>query len=105
MRIGFASAKMRALCNDGRAMRRALGEGFARNIQRMLFMIDAAPTMADLPTAAPVSRARVDEDDPPRFSIGERDAGQILVQAYPPAAHVELDEIDSVCIMAVGGTV
>lgn len=105
MQVGFESPSVGALCNSGRRLVQTLGNDAATKVKALLFFLDAAPTLADLSKSPPVLRDQMPARPMPLFTVGKAGSGQVLFQ---PDGYVEgqnLKDIESICVISVGGSV
>lgn len=106
MQIGFDSPKVGDLCNSGRKLIQTFGSEAGSKLKALLLFLDAAPTLADLSMSPPVLRDQVAaKKQVPLFTIGKAGSGQVLFQPTSYVSGQTLNDIESVCVVTVGGSV
>ena len=84
-------------------MRQKLGEGRAKIVQCLLFTLDAAPSLADLSISPPIFRKEVNNYEPPHFSVGTPNKGQVIFRPIGNYSPESLSKIDCIEIMNLEG--
>lgn len=105
MQVGFETPTIGALCNSGRKLVQTLGKDAAERVKDLLFYLDAAPTLADLSKSPPILKDQRPTQQTPLFTIGKAGSGQVLFQPYGYTKGQDLNGIESVSIISVGGSV
>ncbi len=103
MQLGFATEELRTLCNSGRELRQVFGGDISKIVQRGLWSLDAALSLAHLSPKPPIYLAHVSDGPPLIFSIGQHGHGQIFFSAGEYDSATDLGEIRSVQIFEIGG--
>lgn len=105
MQVGFETPSMGDLCNCGRKLVQTLGGDAAEKVKTLLFFLDAAPTLADLSKSPPILRNQIPEKRVPLFTVGKAGSGQVLFQPHGYTEGQQLNDIESVSVISVGGSV
>lgn len=105
LKFRFADPEVCALCNSGRQMRQTLGADTAKIVQRLLRILEAAPSVSGLSSQPPIRRRQIDETDPPQFSVGMPGTGQVLFQQTLETGSNRSPKISCITILTIGGTV
>lgn len=105
MQVGFESPSVGDLCNSGRKLIQTLGNDAASKVKALLFVLDAAPTLADISKSPPILRDQIPAKKTPQFTVGRAGSGQVLFQPDGFVEGQNLSDIDSVNVISVGGTV
>lgn len=101
MQLGFEDNSLRTLCNSEKRLRQTFGNKLAICVQRLLWVLDAAPTLADISSSPPISRRFISDGDPPIYAVGPQGPGQILLAPMEP--YEAEDRIDRVTIYDIEG--
>lgn len=106
MQVGFESQSVGDLCNSGRQLIQTLGNDAGSKVKALLIFLDAAPTLADLSKSPPILRDQIPtKKQAPLFTIGRAGSGQVLFQPNSFVEGQTLNDINSVCVLSVGGSV
>lgn len=103
MFIKFQDSKTKMLCNSQIQLCRIFGERAAANVQRMLFMLDAAPNLRDISDAPPMSLRYREEKGVHFYSIGGEQKCWPKVYFRPYFGAKPLDQIVCVEIFRING--
>ena len=103
MFIKFQDSKTKMLCNSQIQLCRFFGERAAANVQRMLFMLDAAPNLRDISDAPPMSLRYREEEGVHYYSIGGEQKCWPKVSFRPDSSAKPLDQVVGVEIFRVNG--
>lgn len=103
MFIKFQDSKTKMLCNSQNQLCRIFGERAAANLQRMLFMLDAAPNLRDISDAPPMSLSNREEEGAQFYSIGGDQKCWPKVYFRPDSSAKPLDQVVGVEIFRVNG--
>lgn len=86
-------------------MRLALGIETAKTVQRLLFVLDAAPNLTALTSAPPIRHRPIHDTNSQQYSVGMPGAGQILFRTSNEVANKNANEISCITILTIGESV
>lgn len=108
MDIGFATTRTERLCLSGKALSREFGSVVGEAFQKRYAFLEAAPSLADVPTEPPHRRHLLDGDRKGQWSVAVKNGVCIcLVPNHDPAPELEsggvdLKKVTKVTIVYVG---
>lgn len=104
MRIHFATAALRRLCNDTIWLRQQFGAIAGGVVGRRLTMLALAPTLAHISTAPPDRRRAEVKIGENAYSVCAAEAGRIIFAGFAGGeASCVPAEIDTIIINEIGG--
>ena len=103
MRIGFELPCLKLLCNSQERLHQAFGAELAIIAQRLLWSLDAASSVADLSSLPPLFCRRIDDGDPPTYSVGSKGKIQILFHPDQGESNYLALKINKIRIIKIGG--
>lgn len=105
--IHFKSAKLQKTCNGAAALRKAYGEENASRIQRRLAVLEAAPSLSDVPAVPPERCHPMKGDRAGAYAVDIKHPFRIVfaptTQPPPrkPDGGVDLRKVTSVTILEI----
>lgn len=102
MELCFTDAKVRDLCSSQDALAHEYGEALARRICCKLAFLEAAPTLACVPSELPIGLIRI--GDQGRYAVALGATHHLVFQAFPKetAAMADLAKISKLLIVGFG---
>lgn len=101
MDVGFEDQRLGTLCNSDKRLRDTFGDNTALNLQRLLWSLKAAPSLADVSSAPPVARRCIEEGAIPVFAAGPSGSAHLV---FTPIGEFDaLESITSITIQDIKG--
>jgi toxin HigB-1 len=95
MDIDFASKKMMKAFNSERSLQKEYGPEQARLNQRRMAILQAAPTLAQVPTEKPARRHQLKRDKKNQFAVDLKQPSRLIFQPkHNPIPRTEDGSID-----------
>lgn len=105
MVIEFENSATKMLCNSRDLLRNSYGEPAATNVQRMLWMLDAAKNLGSVTSAPPLSLSNYPDDFSEMFSVGGKSRNWPRVVFRPLSLDGSLQEVEGIRVIEIQGVI
>lgn len=103
MFIKFENSTTKMLCNSRKMLQGSFSEPVATNVERMLWMLDAAPNLGGISSAPPLSLSKFPSECSYTFSVGGTSTNWPRLVFRPLRAADTLEEVEGICVLEVQG--
>ena len=101
--LNLKTARLKCYAIARKMLQGSFSEPVATNVERMLWMLDAAPNLGSISSAPPLSLSKFPGECSYTFSVGGTSTNWPRLVFRPLRAADTLEEVEGICVLEVQG--